>query len=180
MSQKELNVRILDYVDGEVKLTEWCEVLPFLKRIKTKFKKDHLKVYSYIFFMTYPSPLNPYFNYSTYDKEFTILKDLECDFDIEDPIIIKAVERLTEMYTLPSSTAYQVIAESLVKIASNIKNSMSVEMDAGTIKSVMTAASSFKELKKTFDETRQDLIVEEKKQDLGPRTRGGSVTAYDD
>lgn len=180
MSQKELNVRILDYVDDQVKLTEWCEMLPFLKRVKSRFKKDHMKVYSYLFFMTYPSPLNPYFNYSSYDKEFTILKDLECEFNIEDPVILHALERLEEMYTLPSSTAYQVIAESLNKIASNIKNSMTMDMDSTTIKSVMTAASTFKDLKKTFDETRHDLITEEKVEDLGPRNRGGSKSAYDD
>jgi len=180
MSQNELNVRIFDFVDGEVKLTEWCDLLPFLKKVRTTFKKDHMKVYSYLFFMTYPSPLNPYFNYSTYEKEFIILKDLECDFPIEHPVVIKALERLSEMYTLPSSTAYQVIAESLNKIASNIKNSMTMDMDSNTIKSVMTAASNFKDLKKTFDETRQDLIVEEKQQNLGPKVRGNSQIAYDD
>lgn len=177
----EYNVRIIDYINDKVVLTEWCTILPFLKRIKVKYESDPelLKVFSYLYFMTCESPKNPYFNYSLLDREFRILKDLECNFDIEDELILKALERLTEMYTLPSSVAYMVIGESLHKIASNLKNASSLDMDQTMIKSIMTAAANFKDLKKAFDETRKDLIIEEttKKE---RRIRGDSKAAYDD
>ena len=122
---------------------------------------------------------NPYFNISMYEREFEILKDLEFDVDIEHPVIIAALERLNKMYTLPSSDAYKSIAETLHKIALNLRNAPSLDMDAAAIKSVMTIAKEFKDVKKTFDESRRDMIIESK-ENKNPRQRGNVEVAYDE
>jgi hypothetical protein len=175
----ELNIELFKLnSEGKLVLTAHCEVIPFLKKIRTTFKKEYLSVYAYVFYMTHESPLNPYFNYSQYEKEFKILEDLECSFDIEHPVVLKALERLREMYTLPSAMAYSTIAETLHKVASNIRNSSSIEMDQQSIKNIMTAAAGFKDLKKVFDESRRDLIIESKQAEVA-RVRGGAQKGYD-
>lgn len=177
--EQELNIVLFKLnAEGKLVLTAHCDVIPFLKRIKSTFRKEYMSVYAYVFYMTHESPLNPYFNYSQYEKEFKILEDLECQFDIEHPVVLKALDRLREMYTLPSASAYSTIAETLHKVASNIRNSSNVDMDQQTIKSIMSAAAGFKDLKKVFDESRRDLIIESKQAEVA-RVRGGAQEAYD-
>ncbi len=175
----ELQIEIFKFSNGIVSLTEHCELIPFLRRIRETFPEDYMKVYSYLYYRTCESPKNPYFNYSVFEREFKILEDLECNFDIENPIIIKAVERLTELYTMPSSFAYTTISETLYKIASEIRNSVAVDLNPTVVKSVLDTAKVFREIKKEFDESRKDVIIESRTA-VKTRIRGGSNTAYDD
>lgn len=174
----DVQIKIFKFEDGQVKLTEHCELIPFLKRIKTHFKKDYMKVYSYLAYCCHESPANPYFNYSLYDREFKILEDLECTFDIEHNLILHAKTRLNEMYQMPSSLAYTLISETLSRIASECINSASLTLDPPAVKSIMDTAKSFRDLKKQFDESRKDLMIENETTP-GPRNRGNITSAYD-
>lgn len=174
----ELQVEIFKFSNGEVSLTEHCELIPFLRRIKETFPDCFMKVYSYLYYKTCESTKNPYFNYSMFEREFKILKDLECDFDIEHPIILKAEERLIEMYTTASSLAYTTISETLFKVSSEIRNSVAVDLSPTVIKSILDTAKGFREIKKEFDENRKDVIIESRS--VKARVRGGSKTSYDD
>src|SRR5688572_816165 len=99
--------RLFDIENGQVVPTEHCYVLSFLKDIMTNYPDNYLKVYAYVFYMTYPDPiLNPYFNYPEETKEESILLDIKADFSTEDDLILEAITRCTEMYETPTVRAY--------------------------------------------------------------------------
>jgi hypothetical protein len=180
----DTQIQLIQYhkASGEMKLSDFCYSIPFLKRIVTKWPdpEEHMKIFQYLYFTTADSISNPYMNYSIYEREFKVLKDLECDFDIEDPLIVYAKERLTEMYELPSSKAYKVISELFNKIASNLIGVSPMGLDAAKIKSIQETAGKFKENKKLFDETRRDMVIEEGENKRAARNRGNISDAYDD
>lgn len=160
------------------KPTAICYTIPFLKRIIEKFPDEHVYIFAYLYFMTNASPSNPYFNTSIYEREFTVLEDLECTFDIEDPLIVEAKKRLHVIYDLPSSKAYTVISEALNQIATQIISVGIMDWDPVKIKVLQESAKVFKDLKKQFDETRQDIVTQAAVEKTA-KTRGNVKKAYD-
>lgn len=180
----DTQLTLIEYnpVSKNVKLSVHCYNIPFLKRIVEKFTnpEEQIKIFSYLYYTTCESISNPYFNYSIYEREFKVLADMECDFDIEDPLIVIAKKKLSELYELPSSKAYVMISEMLNQMANQVHAFSMIDMDPAKAKSLRDMALGFSDLKKQFDQQRRDMIVEEKDGKRVARNRGGLKSAYDD
>jgi hypothetical protein len=64
-------------------------------------------------------------------------------------------------------------------MASECVNSASITLEPASIKAIMDMAKSFRDVKKQFDESRKDLVIENETIQ-GPRNRGNITSAYDD
>ena len=57
-------VKLFDIQNGKVIPSEHCYTLKTLKTIIEEYPEEHLQIFQYVFYMTYPNPdLNPFFKY---------------------------------------------------------------------------------------------------------------------
>ncbi len=169
-------VVLLDLENGRVVPTIHCHTISFLKDIMTEYPENHVLIYTYLFYMTYPYPdKNPYFNHDHAEKQENILRDIKADFDPDEKPIMKAQEGLERMYQTPITRAYDGISAMLDKIAIYLKDRPITEGRDGNGQFIMNAATKFDAIKKSYKGTRDDLIEEQT-----GRARGGSQLAYDE
>lgn len=169
--------KLFDVQNGEIIPTEHCYMIKWLKVIMDKWEKDdeYLKVYAYIFYMTYPNPdANPYFNIIETDKEELILGDLDAKFSTEEPEIFMALDKCKVMFSTPASRAYEGISGMLDKLALFMKHTNLSSGKDGNITQMVGAAKNFDQVRSSFKGAYKDLQDEQKS-----HVRGGKGTAYD-
>jgi len=169
--------KLFDVQNGKVIPTEHCYVIKWLKDIMDKYEKDeeYLKVYAYLFYMTYPNPdAVPYFNIVAIDKEEVILKDIDGTFSTEDPLIFSALDRCKVMFSTPASRAYEGISGMLDKLALFMRTTNLTAGKDGNITQLVGAAKSFEQVRTSFKGAYKDLQDEQKS-----HVRGGKGIAYD-
>lgn len=169
--------KLFDIQGDKVIPTEHCYTIKWLKDIMDSYKEDDefLKVYAYLFYMTYPDPdANPYFNMRDIDKEDTILKDIDAEFSTEDALIPFALKRCKEMFETPTSRAYDGIAGMLDKLANYMKVTQIKDGRDGNITAIVSAAKNFDQIRNSFKGAYKDLQDEQES-----RVRGGKGMAYD-
>jgi hypothetical protein len=169
--------RLFDIQNDTVVPSEHCYTISWLKKIMVKYAEndEYLKVYTYLYYMTYPSPdTNPYFHYVVLDKEEAILEDLEAEFSTEDGDIQFALDRLRSMYETPTSRAYDGIAGMLDKLANFMKVTTITTGRDGNMSAIVTAAKNYDQIRNSFKGAYKDLQDEQQS-----RVRGGAGLAYD-
>jgi hypothetical protein len=168
-------IRLFDVENDQVKATEHCYTLTFLKDIMDNYPTSYLKIYAYLFYTTCPNPqLNPYFNYPEETKEESILTDIGADFSTEDELILKALERCRDMYETPTVRAYNGIKTMLDRLAKYMEDSPITAGRDGNINSLLRAAKDFQDIRESFKGVAKDLEEEQK-----GRLRGGRDKGYD-
>ena len=168
-------IRLFDIQGGKVIASEHCHTLKFLKDIMTLFPDDHLKVYSYLFYMTCPSSdINPFFDLPEHDKEEIILKEIDADFSIEEDVIVHALTMCKKMYETPTSRAYKGIASMLDRLGRYMENTPITDGRDGNINSIVAAAKNFDQIRASFKGVYKDLQEEQ-----SSKVRGGQGLAYD-
>mgnify|MGYP003131773639 FL=1 len=168
-------VRLFDVENNTVVPTEHCYTLKTLKKIMDNYPDDYLKIYQYIFYMTYPNPEeNPFFHTPERDKEELILQEIEAEFSTEDGAVRHALAFCEEMYSTPTSRAYKGIKTMLDKLARYMETVPIEHGRDGNINSLVNAAAKFEQIRSSFKGAYKDLQEEQQSQ-----VRGGQGLAYD-
>ena len=168
-------IRLFDIQNNQVVPTEHCYTLKFLKDIMDVYPDDHLKIYSYLFYMTCPNPdLNPFFHFPDGDKEEFILKELDVEFSTEDDLIIDAVKKCQKMYETETSRAYYGIKKALDNIARYMSTTQITDGRDGNIAQIGRIAKDFDAIRQSYKGVYKDLMEEQQSS-----VRGGQNLAYD-
>jgi len=169
--------KLFDIENGEVLPTIHCHTIKWLKVIMDKYEKDeeYMKVYMYLFYMTFPNPdENPFFHMKDYDKEDTILESIGATFDTEDKEVRIALDNCKEMFETPTSRAYDGIAGMLDKLATYMKHASISDGKDGNITGLISAAKNYEQIRASFKGAYKDLQDEQQS-----RVRGGKGLSYD-
>ena len=168
-------VRLFDVQNDVVVPTEHCYTLKTLKNIMDKYPHDYLSIYQYLFYMTCPSPdLNPFFTTPELDKEELILEEVQAEFSTEDEAIQNALKFCEDMYSTPTSRAYNGIANMLDRLALYMGTTSIEHGRDGNINQLVNAAAKFEAIRASFKGAYRDLKDEQQSQ-----VRGGEGMAYD-
>lgn len=168
-------IKLFDIQNGKVIPSEHCYTLSFLKTIIEKFPMDYLKIYSYLFYMTCPSPdLNPFFDVPESDKEELIIKEVDIDFSLDEDEIVNALKMCEKLYQTPTYRAYMGIKTMLDRLARYMETTEIEHGRDGNITALVNAASKFEQIRQSFKGTYKDLMEEQQSQ-----VRGGQNLAYD-
>jgi len=169
--------KLFEIQSGNIVATEHCHTIKWLKVIMDDYKEDdeYLKVYTYLFYMRYPSPeANPYFHFKELDKEEQILEDIDAGFSTEDAPIQYALDRMKQMYETPTSRAYEGIAGMLDKLATFMKHTNITTGRDGNMSAIVQAAKNYDSIRASFKGAYKDLQDEQE-----ARVRGGKTMGYD-
>lgn len=168
-------IRLFDIQNGQVVPSEHCYTLSFLKDIIGKFPTDYIKIYTYLFYMTCPNPdMNPFFDVPETDKEELILKEVDVDFSIDEPEIIRALEMCKKMYETPTYRAYQGIKIALDNMARFMATEQVTSGRDGSATAILRIAERFDMVRQSFKGVYRDLLDEQQSS-----VRGGQNLAYD-
>jgi uncharacterized protein YukE len=169
--------RLFDVQNGKVVPSEHCYTISWLKDIMEEYSKDkeYLKVYTYLFYMTFPNPdANPFFHIKESEKEEMILEDINAEFSTEDNTIQKALGRCKKIYETPTSRAYEGIAGMLDKLALYMRVTNISDGKDGNISQIRAVAKDFEQIRNSFKGAYKDLQEEQES-----RVRGGKGLGYD-
>lgn len=170
-----MTTRLFDIENGEIKATEHCYALKFLKDIMVEYPDNYIKIYKYLFYMTCPNPdMNPYFHMSEVEKEEVILEDIEADFSTDDDLIQIGFKKCEKMYETPTSRAYKGLKSMLDRLAIYMENTPITHGRDGNINSLVAAAKNFEGIRASFKGAYKDL-----KEEQQSHVRGGAGLAYD-
>lgn len=169
-------IRLFDVQNGKVIPSEHCYTLSFLNTIMESYEKEEAtKILTYLFYMSCPNPdMNPYFDTPEQDKEELILKDIDADFSVEDPMIIHALSRCRQLYETPTYRAYIGMKSMLDRLATYMEKTPIEHGRDGNITAIVNAASKFEQIRQSFKGTLRDLEEEQSSQ-----VRGGQNLSYD-
>jgi hypothetical protein len=168
-------VRLFDVQNGKVIPTEHCYTLSFLKDIMTEYPEDYLHIYTYLFYMTCPNPdMNPFFNIPDNEKEELVYNEVECEFSLEDELIMNALQMCRRLYETPTYRAYKGIASMLDRLAGYMEKTPIEHGRDGNINSIVNAAAKFEQIRNSFKGAYNDLVDEQKSS-----VRGGQGLSYD-
>lgn len=169
--------KLFDIQNFKIIPTIHCHSIVWLKAIMDEYSEDeeYLKVYMYLFYMTYPSPDdNPYFHFKASQKEEQILEDIEANFSTECDMIQLALNNMKRMYETPTSRAYEGIAGMMDKLAVFMKSETITTGRDGNMSAIIQAAKSYDQIRQSFKGAFKDLQEEQES-----RVRGGKGLAYD-
>ena len=155
--------------------SEYCYSISYYRKIIEAYPKNHTKIFEFFFYMSWRSEEDPYFNRPQDDLELEILKDIEADFDIEDPLIISGLKKTMELFETPTIRAYNGISNMLEKLALYMNTQVITDGRDGNISAIVQAAKNFDGIRKSFKGVAKDLEEEQ-----SSRARGGSRLSYDD
>lgn len=169
--------KLFDIKENVLIPTEHCYAIKWLKDIMDTYSEDkeYLKVYFYIYYMTYPDAVaNPYFNMSEVDKEQTILHDINAEFSTENDLILTALAKCKDIYDTPIARAYEGMKGMLDKLANFLKTASITTGKEGNMNQIVMAAKSFSQISASFKGAYKDMQEEQQ-----ARIRGNKQRAYD-
>lgn len=168
-------IRLFDIANGKVVASEHCYTLKFLKDIMDTYPEEHLRIYTYLFYMTCPNPdLNPFFHFIESEKEEVILEEIGADFSTDDDLIVKALSMCERMYQTETSRAYNGIKKALDNIARYMSTTQITDGRDGNIAQIGRIAKDFDAIRQSYKGVYKDLIEEQQS-----TVRGGQNLAYD-
>jgi hypothetical protein len=169
-----MHIRLFE-LDGKiVRPTEHCYMISWLKKIIDEYPDDHVKVFAYIYYMSYLGPDNPYFNISELDREDKILKDLQPEFNVESPTILYAIDRCKDLFMTPTMRSYDAIKTMLENLNTYLKHTEITDGRDGNIGALLRVAKEFKAVRESFKGVYDDVQEENK-----VKARGSSKLPYD-
>jgi hypothetical protein len=168
-------IRLFDISNGKVIPSEHCYTLKFLKDIMDEYPDDHIKIYSYLFYMTCPNPdMNPFFDIPETDKEELILKEIDAEFSVEDDLIIAGLKMCERLYQTPTYRAYLGIKIFLDNMAKSMATEQLTFGRDGSSPALLRMAEKYDGVRQSFKGVYRDLMEEQQSS-----VRGGQNLAYD-
>lgn len=168
-------IRLFDIQNKKVIPSEHCYNLKFLKDIVESYPIEHLRIISYLFYMSCPNPdLNPFFDIPEEDKEEIILKEVDADFSLDDPLITHALTMCKKMYETPTYRAYQGIKIFLDKMGKSMATEELTFGRDGSSPALLRMAEKYDAVRQSFKGVYKDLMEEQQSS-----VRGGQNLAYD-
>lgn len=167
-------VRLIDFENGKVSLTVHCYNLAFLKDLIEKYPDNSIKLISYVFYMSYPGIENPYMNVPLENKSSLIVNDLELDMSLDDPLIITAIDKCSEMYKTPINRMYHSLSNALDKISNYFDEAEISDGKDGNLTQIINAAKNYGSIRDSFKKIKADFDEENKLVNWG-----GKDKAYD-
>ena len=168
-------IRLFDVQNGKVIPSEHCYTLKFLKTILDEYDEEAIKVITYLFYMSCPSPdLNPFFDVPENDKEELILQEVDGDFSTEDELILHALKMCKQLYETPTYRAYMGMKSMLDRLGKYMETTEIEHGRDGNITALVNAAAKFQQIRDGFKGAYRDLQEEQQS-----TVRGGQNLAYD-
>jgi len=168
-------ISLIDIENGVIIPSVHCYNLKKLKAVKEAYPENHIKVYSYLFYMTCPNPeINPFFNTPEETKEELILVEVGVDFSTEDTVVQEALALCHTLYETPTLRAFNGIKSMLDRLATYMGSTSISHGRDGNLTALINAASKYNEVRDAYKGAYKDLMEEQK-----GSARGGSFTAYD-
>lgn len=168
-------IRLFDVQNGKVIPSEHCYTLKFLKTILDEYDQEAIKVITYLFYMSCPSPdLNPFFDVPENDKEELILQEVDGDFSTEDELILHALKMCKQLYETPTYRAYMGMKSMLDRLGKYMETTEIEHGRDGNITALVNAAAKFQQIRDGFKGAYRDLQEEQQS-----TVRGGQNLAYD-
>jgi hypothetical protein len=168
-------IRLFDMQNGKIIPSEHCYTITTLNKIIEEYPEDHLSIFTYLFYMTCPNPdLNPFFNIPETEKETMILEEINCEFSLEDDLVIAGLNLCKKLYETPTYRAYKGISSMLDRLAKYMETTPIEHGRDGNINSIVNAAAKFEQIRSSFKGAYSDLVDEQKSS-----VRGGQGLAYD-
>lgn len=168
-------IRLFDVQGGKVIPSEHCYTLKFLKDIMEEYPEDHLKIYSYLFYMTCPNPdLNPFFDLAEKDKEEIILQEVDAEFSTDDELISAGITMCKKLYETPTARAHHGIKTALDNMATFMATETVTSGRDGSATAILRIAERFDQVRQSYKGVYKDLMDEQQSS-----VRGGQNLAYD-
>ncbi len=152
--------KILEYEDGLIKVTAEAYLIPELKKILDKYDMSAEPYLAYVHLMTAPD--SPYINLPETEKHETIVYDTITtvgDFDIEEPLLTDAVNKLKGLYTSTLVRHYEGLKILMDKFTQYMIDNEITEGKDGNMSELMRILKdaginmrSFKDIEKQVDE----------------------------
>lgn len=173
-----MSIRLIEYDRNTktVQPTEHCYQIVWLKRLIDMFQEDeeYLTVLAYVFYMSCPTPENPFFNVKEVDREIKICRSLQPEFDREDLAILDAIDKLKELYTTPIMRSYDAMATMVDNLNEYIKTTEITDGKDGNIGPLLRVLKDFKQVRDSYQDILKDVEEETK-----VKGRGQSRIPYD-
>lgn len=165
--------------DGIPKLTSHFYHLKTLNKILSKYKDDQdelLAVVKYLFYMSCPSPNNPFFNRPEDVKQDEILEEVGGNFNPEDAEIEGAVRFCKKMYETPLLRIYEGYKTMMNRIANYLKGTeINDDVKGGNGQFIKDTMKNYPDLISNFKKAEAEYLNE-----IGGSTRGGVQLAIDE
>jgi len=169
-----MNIRLFELDGKSIKPTEHCYMISWLKCIIDEFPEEHVKIFAYVYYMSNKGPDNPYFNTPFDDREEKIKRDIQPEFDTESPIIIRAIQKCSELFNTPTMQAYEAIKKMLENMNTYMISTPITDGRDGNIGPMLRVAKDFKAVRESFKGVLDDVMEESK-----VKARGNSKLPYD-
>lgn len=165
-------IKLLDLENDRVVPNMECMTIPELKAVIREYK-DPIPALCYLFYKCTPNAA--YSHLSEEDKELVLLQDYAGGYSLEDPVMIKAEEKLNLLMLTPTRKYYLNAKKGLDRMGEYLATSEITSGLHGNISAFNNALSKcgqtmeqFKKLEKIYeDETKADI-------------RGNKAIAYDE
>lgn len=167
-------INLFDVEGGVVKPTVHCHTIKWLKDIMDEFPDNYLKIYQYVFYMSYVGEQNPFFNVPETEKEDVISKAIDIDFSLDEPLIENAIKEAKKLYETPTASFYISLKEFIEKLKVHMHNSQIVDGKDGNLSDFLKIIKDYNSIRQTFKDTYNDLKDEE-----SIRVRGDQQVGYD-
>lgn len=162
---------------NEVVPTLECYTEPYLKNIINNYKEEHVKILTYLYYMTYP--FSSYNNLPKEEKEESIKEIYKGNYNPDDSLILEALKQLEKRYETPQKRFYES-QKNLFEVMSKFYNNVSVESinDDAQKGNINVYKKSLLDAQKTAESFNQLENYYEK--ELLSRNRGGVESSYDE
>ena len=169
-------IRLFEIENGVVKPTEHCYTIKWLRVLMEEYPdpKEHINMYAYIYYMTCPSPDNPYFNLPEDVKEESIEEAIEINFSTEIASLIIALKKAEQLYETPTVRVFKGMKKMLDNLADYMGTTKIEHGRDGNISAIVQAAKNLGPVRESFKGVMADLEAEQNRD-----VRGGKSLAYD-
>ena len=167
-------IQLFDVQDKKVVPNQNTYLIPETALIIETFTKEYLKALAYVFFTTCPDGSNVYVNLDENIKEDVILSDLKpFTFDLEDPIITRAIEKCKLLYETPTLRGFMGAKKALDRVGAYLADTEITEGKDGTAMIIDRYMSKLKDFTDVYSAMENKLKEEQAK------VRGGAKIRYD-
>lgn len=152
---------------GKVRITNHVKDIYYLSAILEKYGEDNaLKIFKIFDFVHNLNPNeNPFANLPEENKYETVLRstypELDLLIDLEDELIVSALDLVGELYETPKYRAYKALKVAYDKLIKELEYThMSLRKDDGNVAEVKKALEVFENLNKKLSESYSELEEE--------------------
>lgn len=148
--------RLLEYEDGMVKVTAEAYCIPEIKAILDKYDMEAEPYLAYVNGMS--SPFSPYKDVPIEERREAIIYDVNQvfqEFDYEDPLVEKAIERIKGFYTSPVVLMAEEMAEEVHRFRLVMKNEPLKSGGEGNFKERMALAEKIEKIMSVYGKIRE-------------------------